>query len=210
MVKKEFSEALREITMLGFGVILICHDKEKSTDMHDEDGNPITMVEPDGPRQMREVIDALVDIIGYIGTEFDPITKESVRYLYTRSTPYIFAGSRYKYLAPKIKFGYEELVKAIGEAIDKDVELNGAQVADYIQKIQIKDRPFQEVMDEAKKIWVEYLEKAKNDEDKEQRVNIMRDIIKRVFGSEEFKLSQAVPSQADLVELFIDEMKELM
>ena len=210
MVKKEFSEALREITMLGFGVILICHDKEKSTDMHDEDGNPITMVEPDGPRQMREVIDALVDIIGYIGTEFDPVTKESTRYLYTRSTPYVFAGSRYKYLAPKIKFGYQELVEAIGEAIDKDVELNGAQVTDHVEREQIKSRPFQEIMTEAKEIWNAYLGKAADQDDKDQRLNIMRDIIKKVFGSEEFKLSQAVPSQGDLVELFIDEVKQLM
>ena len=210
MVKKEFSEALREITMLGFGVILICHDKEKSTDMRDEDGNPITMVEPDGPRQMREVIDALVDIIGYIGVDFDPVTKESTRYLYTRSTPYVFAGSRYKYLAPKIKFGYQELVDAIGDAIDKDVELNGAQVTDHVERAQIKDRPFAEIMAEAREIWNTYLNKATNEEEKDQHLMIMKDIIKKVFGSEEFKLSQAVPSQGDLVELFIDEVKQLM
>ena len=40
--------------------------------------------------------------------------------------------------------------------------------------------------------------------------NIAKDVIKRVFGTETFKLSQAVPSQSDLVELFIDEMKEIM
>jgi len=54
------------------------------------------------------------------------------------------------------------------------------------------------------------LDMATNDEEKDQHANIMRDIIKRVFGSEDFKLSQAVPSQTDLVELFIDEMKDLM
>ena len=128
MVKNEFSEALREITMLGFGIILICHEKEKPTEIHDEEGNAITRVEPDGPRQMREIIDALVDIIGYIGIEFDPITKQSVRYLYTRSTPTVFAGSRYQYLAPKIKFGYNELVDAISDAIDMSITKDGAKV----------------------------------------------------------------------------------
>jgi len=39
---------------------------------------------------------------------------------------------------------------------------------------------------------------------------IMKDIIKKVFGSEDFKLSQAVPSQSSLVEYFIDEVKQLM
>lgn len=210
MVKSEFSEALREITMLGFGLILICHEKEKPTDMRDEDGNAITRVEPDGPRQMREIIDALVDIIGYIGIEFDPVTKESTRYLYTRSTPTVFAGSRYKYLVPRIKFGYQELVDAIGDAIDKDVEVNGAEVTDHTEIVQVKSRPFQEVINEARELWTQYLEKAATDEEKDQRLNIMKDIIKKVFGTEEFKLSQAVPSQVDLVDLFCSELREVM
>lgn len=209
MVKNEFSESLREITMLGFGIILICHEKERPTDLRDEEGNALTRVEPDGPRQMREIIDALVDIIGYIGIEYDPVTKESVRYLYTRATPTVFAGSRYQYLAPKIKFGYQELVDAISEAIDASVEYDGAQVTDHVIKTQIKARPFQEVMNDARVIWQGYLEAVTTEEEKEQRLNIMKDVIKRIFGNSEFKLSQAVPSQIDLVELFISEMKDL-
>ena len=209
MVKNEFSESLREITMLGFGIILICHEKERPTDIRDEEGNAITRVEPDGPRQMREIIDALVDIIGYIGIEFDPITKESTRYLYTRQTPTIFAGSRYRYLSPRIKFGYNELVEAIGDAIDAAVANDGAQVSEHVERAQVKTRSFQEVMDEARKIWGSYLNSAKNDEEKDQHLNIMKDVIRRVFGTEDFKLSSAVPSQIDLVELFIDEIKEL-
>ena len=209
MVKNEFSESLREITMLGFGIILICHEKEKPTEFRDEEGNAISRVEPDGPRQMREIIDALVDIIGYIGVEFDPVTGESVRYLYTRSTPTIFAGSRYRYLAPKIKFGYQELVDAIGQAIDDSVEKDGAQVTEHAETVQIKSRSFTDVMQEARDIWVSYLNDGKTDEDKEQRLRIMKDIVRRIFGSEDFKISGAVMSQQDLVELFIDEMKNL-
>ena len=209
MVKSEFSETLREITMLGFGIILICHEKERPTDMRDEEGNAISRVEPDGPKQMREVIDALVDIIGYIGIEFDPTTKQSTRYLYTRSTPTIFAGSRYQYLAPKIKFGYQELVDAISEAIDLSVSKDGAQVADHVENVPVKTRPFQEVMNEAKEIWISYLDNTSSEEEKEQHYRIMKDIIRKIFGTEDFKLSNAVMSQVDLVELFIDEMKNL-
>ena len=210
MVKNEFSESLREITMLGFGIILICHEKERPTDMRDEEGNAITRVEPDGPRQMREVIDALVDIIGYIGTEFDPVTNEGVRYLYTRSTPTIFAGSRYKWLAPRIRFGYDELVAAISEAIDKSVAEDGATVVDEVKQVQIKARPFNEILSEARELWITYLDGAQTDEEKDQRLNIMKDIIRRIFGTEDFKLSQAVPSQSDLVELFADELKDII
>lgn len=209
MVKNEFSEALREITMLGFGLILICHEKEKPTEIRDEEGNALTRVEPDGPRQMREIIDALVDIIGYIGVEFDPITGESTRYLYTRQTPTVFAGSRYRYLEPKIKFGYQELVDAIGNAIDLSVKNDGAQVTEKATTVQIKTRSFKELMEEAKNIWVNYLDNTNNEEEKEQHLRQMKDIVRRIFGTEDFKLSTAVSSQADLIELFIDEVKNL-
>ena len=132
----------------------------------------------------------------------------SERYLYTRSTPTVFAGSRYQYLAPKIKFGYQELVDAIGDAIDQAVKLDGAQVTDHTEMVQVKSRPFQEVIEEARTLWTGYLDSAVTDEEKERRLNIMKDIIKKVFGNEDFKLSQAVPSQVDLVDLFCSELKE--
>lgn len=209
MLKTEFSEFWREITLLGFGILFIAHSKEKPTEMRDEDGNAISAVCPDLPNQAYTIINSIVDIIGYLQVQMNP-DGTSERYLYTRSTPTIFAGSRYQYLAPKIKFGYNELVNAIGDAIDMAVEKDGAQVTDHTEIKQIKDRPFQEIMSEAKDIWIGYLNGASTEEEKTQRLNIMKDVIRRIFGSEDFKLSGAVTSQADLVELFIDEMKQLM
>lgn len=209
MLRNEFSECWREITLLGFGILFIAHSKDKPTEMRDEDGNEITAVAPDLPSQCYNIINSIVDIIGYLQVQMNN-DGTSERYLYTRSTPTVFAGSRYQYLEPRIKFGYKELVEAIGDAIDKAVELDGAEVTDHTQIAQIKARPFQEVMGEAKEIWGTYLNTAANDEEKEQRFNVMKDVIRRVFGSEDFKLSSAVPSQSDLVELFIDEIKELM
>ena len=207
MLKNEFSEFWREITLLGFGILFIAHSKDKPTEMRNEDGEAITAVCPDLPNQCYTIINSIVDIIGYLQVQMNP-DGTSERYLYTRSTPYVFAGSRYQYLAPKIKFGYQELVDAIGDAIDMAVERDGAQVTDHTEIAQIKDRPFQEVMTEAKEIWMKYLNVS--EEEKDQHLMIMKDIIKKVFGSEDFKLSQAVPSQSSLVEYFIDEVKQLM
>lgn len=208
MLRNEFSECWREITLLGFGILFIAHAKEKPTEMRDEDGNAITAVAPDLPNQCYTIINSLVDIIGYLQVQMNS-NGTSERYLYTRSTPTIFAGSRYQYLAPKISFGYNELVKAIGDAIDMAVERDGAEVTDHTEFIQVKDRPFNEIQEEARSIWIRYLDAAKTEEEKDQRLHIMKDIVRKVFGSEDFKLSQAVPSQSDLLELFITEMKEL-
>ena len=209
MLRNEFSECWREITLLGFGILFIAHSKDKPTEMRDEDGNEITAVAPDLPNQCYTIINSIVDIIGYLQVQMNA-DGTSERFLYTRSTPTVFAGSRYQYLAPKIKFGYNELVDAIGDAIDKAVELDGAEVTDHTEIAQIKARPFQEVINDAKEVWMNYLESAKTDEEKEQHLNVMKDVIRRIFGSEDFKLSAAVPSQSDLVELFVDEMRELL
>ena len=209
MLRNEFSECWREITMLGFGILFIAHSKEKPTEMRDEEGNAITAVAPDLPNQCYTIINSIVDIIGCIQLQMNK-DGTSERYLYTRSTPTVFAGSRYQYLAPKIKFGYKELVNAIGDAIDEAVIKDGAEVTDHTEITQVKARPFQEVMDDAKAVWEQYLGSSSTEEEKEQRLNVMRDVIRRIFGSEDFKLSSAVPSQADLVEIFVDEIKELM
>jgi len=209
MLRNEFSECWREITLLGFGILFIAHSKDKPTEMRDEDGNEITAVAPDLPNQCYTIINSIVDIIGYLQVQMNT-DGTSERFLYTRSTPTVFAGSRYQYLAPKIKFGYNELVEAIGDAIDKAVELDGAEVTDHTEIAQIKARPFQEVINDAKEVWINYLESAKTDEEREQHLNVMKDVIRRIFGSEDFKLSTAVPSQSDLVELFVDEMRELL
>jgi len=209
MLRNEFSECWREITLLGFGILFIAHSKDKPTEMRDENGEAITAVAPDLPNQCYTIINSIVDIIGYLQVQMNN-DGTSERFLYTRSTPTVFAGSRYQYLAPKIKFGYQELVDAIGDAIDMAVEKDGAEVTDHTEMRQVKARPFQEVINDARNVWEAYLGSAATDEEKEQHLNVMRDVIRRVFGSDDFKLSAAVPSQAELVELFVDEMKELM
>ena len=162
---------------------------------------------PDLTSSAYTIINSIVDLIGYIAIEYDE-TGKGERWLYTRQTPTIFAGSRYQYLAPKIKFGYQELVDAIGDAIDQAVERDGAQVTDHTV-VNTVTRPFAEVMEDARNVWNNFLENATTDEEKEQHLRIMKDIIRRIFGTEDFKLSSAVMSQQNLIELFIYEMQNL-
>lgn len=209
MVSKEFQECMREITMLGFGLILICHSKERQSEFKDSEGNAIMSIEPDLSKNAYTVCNAICDIIGCINTEFE--NGQGVRYLYTRQTPTIFAGSRYKYLEPKIPFGYDELVNAIGDAIDKQVKNDGAVVVEHSSPVTVvKEKPFEEIMAEANEAWKAYLTAAANDEDKEYRLKILKSYVRQYFGAEEFKVSQATPDQADIVELFSAAIKELL
>ena len=209
MVSKELSDTLREITMLGFGLIMICHSKEKQSPYTDADGNAVTSVEPDLNKNVYTVCNALCDLIAYIGVEFDA-DGQAHRWLYTRQTPNIFAGSRWKYLKGKIPFGYQELVDAIGDAIEMQEKLDGATIVDHIETTVNDEKTFQEVMQEAREVWGKYLALGTTDEEKDQRLSIMKDVINRIFGTPEFKISQAVPSQKDLISMFLVEMQDLI
>lgn len=209
MVAKELQDSLREITMLGFGLILICHSKEKATGYTDSEGNPLTSVEPDLSKNIYTVCNAICDLIAYINVEFDSNGKAQ-RWLYTRQTPTIFAGSRWKYLDERIPFGYNELVNAIDRAIEKQKIEDGATVVEHATELNASIRPFPEIMGEAKELWETYLNGGTTEEEQDQRYNMIRDIITRIFGSDSFKLSSAVPSQSELVEMFIEELKELI
>ena len=197
--KKEFENCLRKITMLGYGLVLISHieiRKEKIDDDHERE-----ILAPSMPKRCYEVVNQIVDIIGYIATEWqDDGTSE--RWLYTRQTPTVMAGSRFKYLAPKIKLGYDELVKAINEAIDKQRELDGATVVDKVETKIEEKLDFNKIRDEAQVIWGNLVGKDPANADK-----ILKKV-EMIFGHK-VKLSEITEDQVDLFNLVLLDMKEM-
>lgn len=211
MLKDEFESTFRDLTQQGYALVFIAHSKTRTTEYTDEDGNPIEAYAPDLPNAAYQICNRMVDVIGYIGVEYDTKTGESHRFLYTRGTPHIFAGSRYRYLAPKIPLSYQSLVDAISEAMEKEAKLTGTAVLDHATTTEILRRPFSEIMNEAKDIWKQLVEKAQSmpEEEADTFANRMNGIVKKTFGRD-MKLSQATDAQQDLVELCIDELKTLL
>ena len=197
--KQEFENCLRKITMLGYGLVLISHiemRKEKVDDEHE-----IEILAPSMPKRCYEVVNQIVDIIGYISTEWDD-EGNSQRWLYTRQTPTVMAGSRFKYLAPKIKLGYDELVKAINEAIDKQRELDGATVVDKAENKQTEKVDFNTLRKEAEILWGNLVGKDPANADK-----ILKKI-EMVFGHK-MRLSEITEDQADLMKLVVIDMRDM-
>ena len=200
LVKKEFETCLRKITMLGYGLVLISHietRKEKTAD-----DSEIEILAPSMPKRCYEVVNQIVDIIGYIATEWDE-AGESQRWLYTRQTPTVMAGSRFKYLAPKIKLGYDELVNAINEAIDKQRDVDGAKVVDKLEQKIEESLSFNEIRNEAQNLWTTLVKKNPENADR---------ILKKVeiiFGRK-IKLSEITEDQVDLFNLVLIEMKDMI
>ena len=195
-LSKEFDSALRKITMMGYGLIMTCHLKESS----DENGE-ITGYKPDLNNRCLKIVNGLVDIIGVITQTWDE-QGESHRWIQTRSTPTIVAGSRYKYLAPRIPFGYNEFLEALGQAIDKEQE-NGAVVTDTAPIDTFEKLDYKAIRAEASELWTVLVEK-----DPENAPIILKKV-EIIFGRP-MKLSEITEDQVDLFNLAVLDMREML
>ena len=198
--KREFESCLRKITQLGYGLAIIAHVERRIEKRADD--SEVEILGPAIPKRAYEIVNQLVDIIGYIDITWDE-EGNSERWLYTRKTPTIMAGSRFKYLAPKIKFGYNELVAAIGEAIDKAEKLDGAVVVDTTQQVIEEKLDYNAIRAEAADLWKRLVEK-----DPENAGRILKKV-EMVFGRP-MKLSEITEDQVDLFNLVLLDMKEML
>lgn len=148
-----------------------------------------------------DIVNQLVDIIGYIDVTWNE-NGESERWLYTRKTPTIMAGSRFKYLKPKIKFGYNELVEAISEAIEEAEKRDGAKVVDKLEIKQEEKMSFKEIRNEAMELWTKLVNK-----DPENSIIILKKA-EMIFGKP-IKLSEITEDQVDLFYLVLLDMRDL-
>lgn len=198
--KKEFESCLRKITQLGYGLVIIAHVERRIEKRADD--SEVEILGPAIPKRAYEIVNQLVDIIGYIDVSWDE-EGNTERWLYTRKTPTVMAGSRFKYLAPKIKFGYQELVDAIAEAIEKSEKIDGAKVVDKQESIIEETLSFNEVRNEAMELWNKLIEL-----DPENSKTILKKV-EMVFGRA-MKLSEITEDQVDLFNLVVLDMRDLL
>lgn len=200
----EFKNALRKITMLGYGAILISHTKTKeiAEQISDTQVKETTYVQPDLDKRCLPIVNALVDII-MIGTiEWDKEGK-SHRYLLTRSTPTITAGSRFRFLDEKIPFSFKDVEDAVARAIEKEEEL-GAKVVDEAEVTSFADitRPFSEIEAEARELWSKLV-----DANPDNAPKILRKV-ELIFGRP-MKLSEIQEGQEYFYEQVVEEMRSM-
>jgi hypothetical protein len=103
---------------------------------------------------------------------------------------------------PKLIGEYDELVKAIGEAIDREAAENNTTVIDHHIETPVIERSFEEIREEARALWESLVGKDVANADK------IGKIIQEVFGRP-IKLSEITEAQKDLFELVVVAMKEL-
>lgn len=124
LIEKEFDECLRTIVQLGYGLVIISHEADKT--FTNEGGQQYNKIVPTLDKRANNVIARMCDIIGYTRSVPDESGAEKV-VMFMRGTSRYEAGSRFKYTPDCIDLSYNNLVKAIGEAIDKQMAEDGTE-----------------------------------------------------------------------------------
>lgn len=190
--------------MLGFGLCCICHAEKKTVPGPNE--TTIDTMQPAMPSRAADVVNRMVDIIAYIDQRFDE-KGECIRRFITRRTPQVLAGSRLPYLDAVIPFSYEDLIDAIGRAIDKQQELDGAKVVDHAAPVIVKEKlDFNEVRNHAQKLWTRLV--GTGDSANPEMANTILKKIEIIMGHR-MKLSEFSEDQTELLQLVVDEMEDM-
>lgn len=192
---KEFNKVFREISMLGYGIVFLAHAEEKAlSDGEDRE----TFICPMLEKKAYKIINGMVDIITYIDVDF----STGKRYLQTRRTKNIVAGSRFQYLPERFELSYENLVNNLAEAIEKEGEASGGLIMDERLGYDNDSRPFEDIMNEARQLWTKL-----TDGNEENAKKILK-IVEETFGKK-MKMSEATEPQKDLLELVVNEMRDM-
>ena len=200
LCKKAYDDAFRRIAMLGYGLVFISHEQIKN--VKTEKGEEYQKIMPTLPDRPKLIVNRLVDIIAYLRESLE----DGKRYIYTRGNEKFEAGSRFALLKPKIEMSYENLVNELCLAIEQQAKNDNTELSTETNSNNFfkEDRPFKEVINEAKEVFEKLISK-----NRDKYAVEMNNIILKIFGKQ-IKISEATPEQRELVELVIEEWKTLL
>lgn len=198
--KKEFEDTFRLLTQLGYAVVFISHDKEKTIKLQ---GQPeYQQIGSSMQSSAMAIVENMSDIIGYA----HPVYKdgEYKRVLSLRSPDNtVRCGCRFRYIAPEVEFSYESLTKALNDAIDKEANETNNQ---FVTNERFETPVMQEFNYEA--LIAEFQELVGSLMNKNANFYGPRitQIVDKYLGKGK-KVSDASIDQAELISLIVDEIK---
>ena len=185
---------------------MISHSQDKT--FTDENGKEYNQICPTLGNRPRLIVDRMSDLIIYA----HPIQEEdgSIHTVgFMRQTPRFVAGSRFKYISDSIEFTYDNLVNAIGDAIDKEAaEHDNKFVTDAPVKNEPEPQPldFNELVNQFNTL-VAKIQEATGSNFGTQWAPRIVEITDKYLGKGK-KVSEATAKQAEQLELIVNELTE--
>ena len=199
--KKEFEDTFRTLTQLGYAVVFISHDKEKT--IAPQNAKEYQQIGSSMQSSALSIIENMSDIIGYAHPK---MTENGTRMVLTlRSNDNsIRCGCRFKHIRPEIDFNYQALTNALNEAIDREAaETNNQFVTDERQAtVIIKEYDYEALMAEFQDIAGQLMERAAATNGPK-----ITQIIEKYLGKGK-KITETTRDQAEFVYLIVNEIKE--
>ena len=200
--KKEFEDTFRTLTQLGYAVVFISHEKEKT--IKPQTGTEYQQIGSSMQTSAMAIVENMSDIIGYAHPIIDK-NGESKRVLSLRSPDNtVRCGCRFRYIAPEIEFSYDSLTKALNDAIDKEAnETNNQFVTnERLEAPVLKEFDYESLMVEFQDIVGGLMNK--NPQFYGPRIT---QIVDKYLGKGK-KVSDATIDQAEFIDLIITEIKD--
>lgn len=199
--KKEFEDTFRTLTQLGYAVVFISHDKEKT--IAPQNAKEYQQIGSSMQSSALSIIENMSDIIGYAHPK---VTENGTRMVLTlrSSDNSIRCGCRFKHIRPEIDFTYQALTDALNEAIDREAaETNNQFVTNERQAaVIVKEYDYDALMTEFQDIAGQLMERAAATNGPK-----ITQIIEKYLGKGK-KITETTRDQAEFVYLIVTEIKE--
>ena len=210
MVAKEFDTKLRQIVQMNYGLVLISHATDKT--FKDENGSEYNKIVPTLDKRATNIVSRMTDIIGYSRAVTDDKGVESVK-LFMRGTQRYMAGSRFKYTPDYIDFNYDNLVKAIADAIDKQAATEGEEYftneSKNLYEDTTKELNFDDLMEEFQTIVSNLMSSTDEEEFQKYWQPRLTETIEKYLGKGN-KISNCNRTQVEAVSLIVSDLEELV
>ena len=202
-VKRELEDTFRAVTQLGYAVLFISHDKDKT--FKREDGTEYNQIIPTLGSSYNLIIKDMVDIYAYAHIVIKE--GESKRVLTLRSFDNtIDCGTRFRYMQPEVPFSYDALVEALNKAIDEEARESGNEFITNDRNIETKKEElnFDVLMDE----FTNLIQSIPSDKMPCFAPSIT-EITDKYLGKGK-KVAQATRDQVEQISLIVFDLKELL
>ena len=198
--KREFEDVFRTLAQLGYAILFISHDKEIT--IKPENGVEYQQIRSSMQTSALKIVENMSDIIAYA----HPVIREGQprRILTLRSADNsIRCGCRFKYMVPEIDFSYDNLVKALNDAIDKEAAETGGKfiTEERIAAIETPTYDYDALMNEFATIAGELM----NKEPTYYQPRITQ-IVEKYLGKGK-KVADTTRDQAEFLYLIVTEIK---
>ncbi len=193
--KNQFSQVFRGLTQLGYAVVFIGHDKE----VIDDAGN--RTIRPALSNSTRAIITGMADIIGYAHQSKD--YAQSVLTIRCQDDS-IECGGRFKYIKNEFPMSYDNLVRELREAIEKEAAEHDNKFITDEKNVAIvrEEYDFDTLMKEFKGLC-----EALMDEDESNGPKITA-TVEHYLGKGK-KASEITPYQAEFLALINEDLRNL-